>query len=517
MQIKNLLSKRNLVYLMYIILALLILLFAGLFLAHGCGQKLSTGGSGSVVSTSVISGTVLVPSSSVSGLSVLSANVKASAVADDGVSDTPLAGASVIACDPVTRTQITGTTTATANSDGTFSIDVSNAVLPAGEILIIATKTSGDNVVLLESLTATNAAVSVNAGTALASAKVLEELSKKAGDLFSKATTLPLDKKEELRKQMAAIYSQVYGAIGTIGAGNIPSLVINNASGKSLAELEKLHFEKLTPEVAAEFSPPAGWNVNISNFYTYATTLVTGATYPPAMQVPTGYPSFILPPGNYLPSGAKFGYSPMGADFIPPDIYNKIPTGAYFGSGFIAPPTGMILPSGVSFGSGFTIPTGYKNELPTGAFFEGGCGIPSGAVLPPSAGFQSGFIIPTYVDFKTGFVMPSNISFQSGFIMPTNIGFQTGFVMPTGVSYQTGFVMPTGVSYQTGFVMPTGISYQTGFVMPSGVSYQSGFVMPSNVSFQSGFIMPSGVSYQSGFVPPSWMSYASGQQPPSGY
>lgn len=554
-----------------------IVFFTGASLSS-CGQRLSETATTSTTSTSttststtssttststtstttttqagVMSGQILVPASSISGLSISIAAINALATAEDGVSDTPLGSAQVMACDPVTGIQLTGTTTSNADADGNYTVDLTGATLPAGQILIKAFKTVGSNTIVVKTIAATNEPANINTKTTLSCSKVLEELSKKAGDLLGKASSLSSADKAGLHSIMESIFSSVRGNIGTLSAQSVPPLIYNN-SGLGLNDLEKLQFETLSSTLGAVFTPPSGWTNMLTNFYDAATAVATSAAYPAGLQLPIGFNDFVLPQGMTLPTGAKFGYSPMGDSFIPPAFRSGLPPSAFFGSGFV-PPTGLVFPSGVSLGSGFDLPPLFIDALPANAFLFSGCDLPSGINMPINADFQSGFVVPSGVimqsgfimptyanfgsgyvlppsglNFNSGFVVPSGVAMGSGFVMPTGmnfgagyqlppsgIDFQDGFTMPTGITFQSGFTMPSGVTFQPGFTMPPNVGFESGFTMPSGVSFGSGFVMPSGVSFQPGFVMPSGVSFGSGFVPPSGMSYQSGFQQPSGW
>ena len=496
---------------------LALLIAAGGFFIYSCGQAVNEGTTTIPSTVSSISGLVLVPASSATGLgSAAISSVKALATSSsDGVSDTPLAGASVEVCDAATGNIVTGIATVTADSTGTFTIEVpSNVTLP-DEVYFRCTKTSGSKTAIVNAMysksnLAAGSRAEINAGTTLAYSKVKDLMASKVGDLLSQAT-LPEAKKAELMAQIKVIFESVFASVGTISQSNIPNLVVSG-TGLSVAEKEKKLFQNVSGVLANEFVAPSGWDATSAAFENLATETLVGGTLPAGVKIQTDiWPNWTgFPTGLTLPPSASFiGSAYGGASFIPSYYYDKFPTGAYFGASF-ALPTGVILPSGVQLGTAFNLPSYFAAKLPVDAYLYSGCNLPTGALIPKNAGYGSGFVMPSFVSLQSGNIIPSYVSFQPGLLIPTGISFQTGFIMPTGMSYQTGFVMPTGLSYQSGFVMPSNVSLQSGFVIPSGISLQPGFIIGSGVSFQSGVVIGSGVSFGSGAVIPSGVSMQSG-------
>lgn len=489
---------------------------------HGCGQTQTS--SGSVVPASKITGTVLVQASDATTAGVSPRSVRPLATAADGLSTTPLAGATVALKDALTGATLA---TTTAGADGTYTLDKPSGFTD-GQYEIEATKTGATKTTVVSSIATikanTGAEVPVNAGTSMQSSALKEQLSKKCGDLLERATTLSAADKAKLLEVMSQIIDIIPSIIGTVSSTNAPTLSYDKAL--STKEIRKKQFEDMSTKIASEISgasDPAlvsSYNTHLTSFKANATTLAEKSTYPAGLELPSGYSGFTMPPAFTFPSGCVFNYSPE-SNFLPSSLFAKLPTGSIFKSGFPMPPSGVTLPPNCRVTSGFTIPTGYASALPTGIYFDVGfSGLPPGAVMPPSSYFGSGFDLTKAVGgsafsgslrtaigaaFAAGFTIPPAFA-GSGFLPPSSVfsadvNMPPGIALPPGAAFGSGFIAPSTAILEAGFVVPVGFNAATGFTysgVGGAISFAAGASIPAGTSVGSGVTVPSGVGVSAG-------------------
>ncbi|MDI6732035.1 MAG: carboxypeptidase-like regulatory domain-containing protein [Candidatus Margulisbacteria bacterium] len=502
-----------------IVVAVVVILGLVVIFNYSCGQSPSgvettTTTTSTTTTTAVqgatISGVVMVPASSVAGAFRVS-SVRAAETADDGVSDTPLGGATVVAVDPVTNAQLSGFS-ATTDDDGVFTGTAAN--LPPGEVLFRATKSRNGATVMVETLSATNTVISVNAGSTLATTRLMEEVLKKTADLPAKATSLSDAEKEQLRSQMEAMFSGIRSGIGAISPSNAPNLAVSGLSGLSGAALQQRFNQALSGIAAVEFTPPSNWSQQTSGLYDAATALVNTGQYSSGLTMPTdAFPSFAPPPSFPFPSGVIFeeprndvSFASFAATYFS-GIKNEMRN--LSGVTFYCPLPDILaglLPSGAVFGNASFVGSDWagSGKLPPSAIFSGipPSALPSGMYLSPGSDFTD-----ISSDQK---IIPSGLNLDSGFLVSTDWRFGADYSLPADISFQSGYVMPSGMRFEAGFTFQSGMLFDPSFVMPaSGVSYGSGFNPSGKVSFfESGWQRPSG------WTPPSGWQDPSGYQPP---
>ena len=520
-----------------VLVSLLILggIIVGGVILHGCGQAQQPASS-SVGSTSKITGTVLVPSTTLS-TSTGPASIRVSE-ATDGVSNTALADATVQGYDPVTNVAISGLL-GTTGADGTFSIDKPAGVTLPDNILFKATKTVGDNVISTSALSSSTStqALEMNAGSTTAWNAIKEKMTAKAGDLLEKASTLSAETKKELFSTLTTLLDKLPSIIGKLKV--VPPMKFDKAL--TAAQIDKKQFEDMSSIVSGEIAEApsdlvSSYNTHISSLQTQMSSLAETATYPSGLQLPVGYSGFTLPPNITLPSGTVFGYSPESS-YIPAALYSKLPTGAVFGSGVPMPASGVTLPPSCNFISGFVLPSAYASGIPTGASFGSGfAGLPANAVMPPGANFMSGFDLTkatmgsayagdlsTAVGaiFSSGFAVPSNYAgtgkLPSGATFNSGVSFASGVYIPRGAVFGSGFVAPKEVALEAGFVVPKEMLFASGFAFTSGVNFTSGFAIPAGAIIGPGVTIGAGVKVDAGAILQSGAVIGSGANLESGF
>ena len=251
----------------------------------------------------------MVPASTLTSLGISTSGLKKSATATDGVSDTPLVGATVQACDPVTEKPISGIPTATTDSNGSYTLDLSKATSTVpSDILVKATKTSGDKVVSCQCLGSSTEAANINAASTMAWNKVKDESSQKAGNLPGNATDIPSTNKQDVQSLARTLFDNAKNLIGNIDTANVPTLVYT-ITGKTTPEVEKEMFETMSGGIGREISGSTNTTLKnefasyVSSFATKVGSMVVNATYPSGLEMPTRIQWIYYP--NWFPFSVR--------------------------------------------------------------------------------------------------------------------------------------------------------------------------------------------------------------------
>lgn len=490
----------------------LILLLIAVSVLYSCGSSAGGGDAATTTSTTsttstslssrAITGTVQVPAATLTGSRILRALKGAlspgAATSDDGISDTALGECTVTAYDPVT---LTACGTATADSSGNFTMTVDEDA--PDSVKLSATKASGDQTIVVNAFGQPGTSgVELDAGSTVVCDSIQEKIGDAAGDLLTKAETLP--ETSGFIEDLWELWQNQETLVGTLSSA--PDLTYDT-SGKTQAEIAKEMYDANISLYQQEYSDgdassQSGADALLSALASAADELELSGSYPTGLELPSGYSDYTIDPNFSFPVGTKFPYSPE-EDFIPSGLWDNFPSDAAFLSGFPLPPSDVDLPSGLDLSEGFVLPSYYATGLPDDVYLWSGCDLPDETLLPSGVTFQSGFLLEDTFLYASGYEMPSGLSYESGFTMPSGMEFDSGYEMPSGMEYESGFVMPSGIEFESGYEMPSGMEFESGFEMPSGMEFESGFEMPSGIGFESGFVPPSGMEYESGFEPPS--------------